>query len=730
MTILPGRVLRALPAAAFVLGALARPFTPEDLVETTRLSGNVAVSPDGTSIAYKQTRYSIDKKRQFSKLLVHSLDDHEQASAPMVITEFSHDVRPSPPTGSGEEESSGSSRRMDASEPVWLSSDTLGFITTDAKSHTSTLYSVRTSGKHKSKPHAVFTAPVPISDVQYNEKSGILAFTAQVYKNSSLEETAKLDAKEQERADTAMVYDELWVRHWDTFVTDKLPQIHTLKLVSKSHKFKPHGMPQNIIRNTEGRLEASSSFVFSPNGRQVAFVAKRPGTDYAWRTTSYVYVADVDGSVAVPINPDGGGASASPTFSADGSRIAYLQMNAPAYEADRNQIKVYNVKDKSTVDVAADWDRSPSELLWADDNTLLATYNEYGRNKLAKVDIATGTLTPLVSDHSIGSMQQMPAQNEIMVSYSAFDLPTDLYRVSIEDGQMTRITRMNPQLGTDVYLSPSEDVEFTGADDDTIHGFILHPPNFDPEQKYPLAYVIHGGPQSSFTDSWSTRWNLNIFAAAGFVTVAMDFQGSTGYGQNFTDAIRNQWGGKPFESLMLSLEQLLDSHPYIDQNRLTALGASYGGYQINWINAHTTAFKALVNHDGMFSTISTYYSTDELYFPETEFEGVPFDKEARENYERWSPERNVRNWKTPTLVIHSEKDYRLVVSEGLSTFTALRRQGVPARFLYYPDENHWVLKPANSLRWHHEVLSWITRWTRQPNSDSTADSHANFIIQQ
>ncbi|KAJ2449232.1 dipeptidylpeptidase [Coemansia sp. RSA 2336] len=719
MARLPSKLLHLLAAAVLVLGALARPFTPEDLVETSRLSGPIAVSPDGARIAYKQTHYSIAKKRQFSRLLVQPLaSPHE--GAPTVMAEYAQDARPNPPAGQG------SRGGMDASEPVWLSSDTLGFVTTDKDSHTSTLYSVRVSGKHRRKPRVVFTAPVPIADVQYNEQSGILAFTAQVYGNSTLEETARRDGEERERADTAMAFDELWVRHWDTFVTEKKPQIHTLKLVPKKHTFRPRGTPLNIIRGS--KLEASSSFVFAPNGRQVAFVAKRPGTDYAWRTTSFVFVADVDGTAVTAINPEGGGASASPVFSADGKRIAYLQMDAPAYEADRNQIKLYSMDDQSTVSVAADWDRSPSQLLWADDHTLLATYNEYGRNKLAKIDIATGARTPLVSEHSVGSMQPLPAANEVVVSYSGFALPTDLFRVSAADGRMARITHMNPRLGADVDLSAPEDVEFVGADDAPIHGFILHPPGFDPKLKYPLAYVIHGGPQSSFTDSWSTRWNLNIFAAAGFVTVAMDFQGSTGYGQNFTDAIRNQWGGKPFESLMLSLEQLLDSRPYIDPSRLTALGASYGGYQINWINAHTTVFKALVNHDGMFSTVSTYYSTDELYFPETEFQGVPFDKQARENYEKWSPERNVHKWKTPTLVIHGERDYRLVVSEGLSTFTALRRQGVPARFLYYPDENHWVLKPANSLRWHHEVLDWITRWT--PNVETTHDSRTNFVIQQ
>ncbi|KAJ2306955.1 dipeptidylpeptidase [Coemansia sp. RSA 2706] len=732
MTRLFGDALRSLPAAAYALGTLARPFTPEDLVQTNRLSGHVAVSPSGASIAYVQTHYSIEKKRQYSQLFVQALDARDHLDGRVMVADFSKDSRPNPPLSESADETD-AKKRFEASQPVWLTDECLGFVATNAKTRQATVYSVHGSGKHWSKPQAVFTSPVPISDVQYSPVSGILAFTAGVYNGTTtLKETADLDLEEQERADTAQVYDELWVRHWDSFVTPKLAQIHVLQLAAGSDGLlKPKNEPRNIIKDTagDGRVEASDSFVFSPDGRQIAFVAKRPGSDYAWRTTSYVYVADVDGTAATPINPEGGGASSSPAFSSDGSRIAYLQMAAPTYEADRNQIKVFSIEDKSTIDVAADWDRSPSELLWAGDSTLLATYTDYGRNKLAKVDIASGTITPVAEEHSVGSAQRL-SDDKLLISYSAFDSPTDLYTLSIDHGDISRVTQLNPELGSSVFLSPAEDVEFVGTDGDAIHGFLLRPPNFDPAKKYPLAYVIHGGPQSSFADSWSTRWNLNIFAAAGFVTVAMDFEGSTGYGQNFTDAIRNQWGGKPYRSLMLSLDQLLAAHPYIDSERLAALGASYGGYQINWINGHSTRFKALVNHDGMFSTISTYYSTEELYFPETEFEGAPFDPKARENYERWSPERYVQNWKTPTLVIHSERDYRLVVSEGLSTFTALRRQGVPAKLLYYPDENHWVLKPANSLRWHQEVLDWITRWTpEEQTADDSSSNTRKFVVQ-
>ncbi|PIA14083.1 hypothetical protein COEREDRAFT_83025 [Coemansia reversa NRRL 1564] len=728
-------MLCGLLIGCLVIETFGRTFTPEDLVQTNRLSGSVALSPDGTDIAYITTQYSIEAKEQSTQLVIQSLGNRHRS--PVIITDHTADARPNPPHKSLTKLADIDKRKhLKASQPVWLGKNILGFVTTDQTLHKSTLYSVHGSGSHWSKPHRMLTFPIPISDVHYSQTSGVLAFTAEVYNGTNtLKHNAELEIKNQERADSAQTYDELWVRHWDTFVTPKLPQIHTMRLdVGRDGSLVHRNKARNIVKDTvaDGRLEVTDSFTFSPNGLQVAFVAKKPGIDYAWRTTSYVYLADVNSTAAVPINENGEGASTSPVFSHDGSKLAYMQMESPTYEADRNQIKIYDFSSKSTVSVALNWDRSPANIIWVDEMTLLATYNDWGRNKLAKIDIGTGTVTPVIEKHSVGAMQHVPNTDKLLISYDAFDMPTDLYTVSINSGDIEKISDLNPQLGNEIHLSSPEDLVFVGADNATIHGFMLHPPDFDAQKKYPLAYVIHGGPQLSFTDSWSTRWNLNIFAAAGFVTVAMDMQGSTGYGQDFTDAIRNQWGGKPYESLMLSLQQLLDAHLYIDRDRLVALGASYGGYMINWLNGHTDIFKALVNHDGVFSLVSTYYSTEELYFAETENEGVPFDKEARENYERWSPERFVSEWKTPTLVIHGEKDYRLTVSEGLSTFTALRRQGIPARLLYFPDENHWVLKPANSLRWHQEVLDWITRWTLVDGKSaiySIGDKSPKFVVQ-
>ncbi|KAJ1899831.1 dipeptidylpeptidase, partial [Coemansia sp. IMI 209127] len=693
-------ILKTLPITVLVIGAMARPFTPEDLVQTNRL-GDTAVSPGSTAVAYIQSQYSIDSKRQTTKLIVQSLSDSNYFNGKSVeVVIHSADARVNPPKDSADEksesdaESDSLKKKLKPSQPVWLSDSVLGFVAPDKSSCGSTLYAVSQRKGRWSKPHPLVSMPVPISSVQFSPESGILAFIASVYNGTStLEETADIDRQEKERADTAQVHEDLWVRFWDTYMSPKLPQIHTLKLVSTSdNSLKPKGQPRNIIKDTtaDGRLEALDSFVLSPNGLQIAFVAKKPSIEYAWKTTSYVYLADVDGSAAVPINPDNVGSSSSsiPSFNHDGTKIAYVQISSSSNWAGRGQIKIYDIAAKTTVNIASDWDRSPAQVEWADASTLLVMYPEYGRIKLAKVDIATGDVTPIISKHAVGSFKVLSGTDKLLINYSAFDSPSDLYTVSTDGSNLARITDTNPTLGKDVALSVPEDVEFVGADNATIHGFLLRPPQFDETKKYPLAFIIHGGPQFSFSDAWSLQWNQNIFASAGFVTVALNPQGSTGYGQEFIDAIRNQWGGKPYDSLMMSLEQLLEAHPYIDRNRMAVLGGSYGDFMVNWINGHTDVFKALVNHDGMFSTVGTYYSIDILFLFENDFEGKPFDSEARKNYERWSPERFVQNWKTPTLVIHSEKDYRLATTEGLGTFTALRRQGIPAKLLYYPDENH------------------------------------------
>jgi dipeptidyl aminopeptidase/acylaminoacyl peptidase len=273
------------------------------------------------------------------------------------------------------------------------------------------------------------------------------------------------------------------------------------------------------------------------------------------------------------------------------------------------------------------------------------------------------------------------------------------------------LTHFNDAVLSQIDMSPLEHFWFTGAHDDKVEGFLVKPPFFDASKKYPVKFLIHGGPQGAWGDDWSYRWNPELFAANGYVVIMINFHGSTGYGQKFIDAINGDWGGAPFEDLMKGLDYAEEHYSFIDKTRECALGASYGGYAINWILGHTDRFKCLVSHDGMFNAESAWGTTEELWFNNWEFKGTPYDNRA--SYEKWSPHQYAKNFKTPTLVIHGQRDYRLDVSEGLQLFTTLQMEGVPSKMLYFPDEGHWVMKPQNSQLWYKTVNDWVDQWTKE-----------------
>ena len=272
------------------------------------------------------------------------------------------------------------------------------------------------------------------------------------------------------------------------------------------------------------------------------------------------------------------------------------------------------------------------------------------------------------------------------------------------------VTHMNDALLSQIDMQPLESFRFKGANDEEVQGFMVKPPGFDPAKKYPLKFLIHGGPQGAWGNEWSYRWNPELFAANGYVVVMINFHGSTGYGQKFTDSISGDWGGKPYVDLMKGLDYVEKTYPFIDKNREAALGASYGGYMANWLLGHTDRFKCIVSHDGMFNTESAYGTTEELWFPEWEFKGPPWKQ--RELYRKFSPHLFADKFKTPTLVVHGQNDYRLDVSEGFQLFTTLQRLKVPSKMLYFPDEGHWVLKPQNSRLWYKTVNDWVDQWCK------------------
>jgi dipeptidyl aminopeptidase/acylaminoacyl peptidase len=386
-------------------------------------------------------------------------------------------------------------------------------------------------------------------------------------------------------------------------------------------------------------------------------------------------------------------------------------MERPGFEADRFRILLQDWPHGETRVLTEEWDRSVGSMTFSPDGrTLLVTAQNLGNTSLFTVDVESGEVEELIHDGTIRSPAF--AGDDIVFGRADFQTPLELYRARADGTAVEPITSVNENRLASIELGEYEQMTFPGAGGDEVFAWLVKPVDFDPSRRYPLAFIIHGGPQGSSANNFHYRWNPQVYAAAGYAALLVDFHGSTGYGQEFTDAITGDWGGKPLEDLQKGMSAALDRYPWMDGDRACALGASYGGYMINWIAGNwADGFKCLVNHDGVFDQRIMYYGTEELWFPEWEHGGTYW--ESVSGYERHNPVSHVENWQTPMLVIHGAQDHRVPLEHGIGAFTALQRKGIPSQFLYFPDENHWVLNPANGIQWHETVLAWMNRWTRE-----------------
>jgi dipeptidyl aminopeptidase/acylaminoacyl peptidase len=392
-------------------------------------------------------------------------------------------------------------------------------------------------------------------------------------------------------------------------------------------------------------------------------------------------------------------------------------MARPGFEADRYAIVVHDRRTGERFELAPGWDRSPHKIAWtADSRAILATADEIGNQPLFRIaPIAADGRARVTRLTETGSVVAIAARGDAIVyARQALDSPAQLYALPAGRPQSAprQLTNLNADRLADVRFGEYEQFSFAGANGVTVYGYVVKPWNHEPGREYPLAYIVHGGPQVSYANTWSWRWNPQVYAGAGYAVAFVDFHGSPGYGQAFTDSISEDWGGKPLTDVRRGLAAAAEQFPWIDAGRACALGASYGGYMINWIAGNwPDGFDCLVNHAGIFDTRSMGYMTEELWFTEWESGGTPFD--VPENYERWNPANHVRNWRTPMLVLHGQNDFRVPYTQGLMTFTALQRRGIDSRLVMYPDENHWILSPANSLQWHEQVLGWLDGHLRE-----------------
>jgi dipeptidyl aminopeptidase/acylaminoacyl peptidase len=585
----------------------------------------------------------------------------------------------------------------------------------------------------------------------------------------------RMDEAEKSKV-KAQIFTHLLYRHWNAYkegkrthillirVPDTFPQhdknngtadIYNGPLVPVPHDLTPGDYDAPVFS-----LGGQDDYAFSPDGQEICYASNHDKTPAA-STNNDLWIVPVAGGPAKNITADNPASDTSPLYSPDGRYIAYRSQQRPGYESDRFRLTLYDRKTGEKTDL------TPAEFKWVGDFTwypdsksIYFTAEDEGEAPIYSIEISrpwgpvslpTGIATQAEGMREINDrMPIVRGYNDdlavtgdgkvLLFTRMSLQRPTEVFKMPTSPpprkskpssekekpifhpeqkfGGLTAqpLTQLNNAVLSQVAMSPLESFWFNGANGDEVEGFLVKPPNFDASKKYPVKFLIHGGPQGAWGDDWSYRWNPELFASAtsstssGYVVIMINFHGSTGYGQKFIDAINGDWGGAPFEDLMKGLDYAEKTYSFIDKNRECALGASYGGYAINWILGHTDRFKCLVSHDGMFNAESAWGTTEELWFNDWEFKGTPYDN--RESYVKWSPHQYAKNFKTPTLVIHSQRDYRLDVSEGFQLFTTLQMEGVPSKMLYFPDEGHWVLKPQNSRLWYKTVNDWVDQWTK------------------
>lgn len=657
---------------------LSEPFTAEVLVQLDRVGAPV-LSPDGSKLAYsvRTTDMAANKGTYdlwwtgFSEGDTHRLTTHA----------------------------------ANDTDPAW-SHDGKSVYFLSSRSGTSQVWRIAIAGGEATQ---VTDLPVDVGTFQLTPGGDRLVLSASVYLDcEDLSCTASREEERENSPTSGVVYEQLFMRHWDHWLDARHSQLFALDLDQNGDGTgEPLLLSKDIRADVPSRVwGGAEEYSVSPDGSTIFFTARIRDRDEPASTNFDLYSAPMNGDGAVEnltaFNPAW---DTQPVVSPDGNSLAYLAMARPGFEADRFQIMIRDLKSGKTRAVAEDWDRSASSIAFsADGNSLLVNVQDQGNLTLWELDVNSGERKKLVNQGTVTSFQAGPLG--IVFAMDNLKSPTELYAIDQGKTQARQLTDFSgPQLA-DVDMGNFEQFSFTGANDEQVFGYVVQPAGYKKGDKYPVAFLIHGGPQGSFGNHFHYRWNPQTYAGQGFAAVFIDFHGSTGYGQDFTDSISEDWGGKPLVDLQLGLEAALKKFDFLDGNKVCALGASYGGFMINWIAGNwPDRFNCLVNHDGVFDNRSMYYTTEELWFPEWEHGGPHYEQAA--NYEKFNPVNHVDRWQTPMLVIHGELDYRVPVTQGIAAFTALQRRGIPSKFLYYPDENHWVLKPKNSVQWHNEVNQWL-----------------------
>jgi len=526
---------------------------------------------------------------------------------------------------------------------------------------------------------------------------------ASVYPGKTMAETAQLDAEKKQSKVKARVIDSLMYRHWNQWVDGKVTHLFVMPAAGGEVKDLtpgPHFAPPIA-------LGGERDYSYCPKSKTV-FYTTNTDAMLATSTNNDIFCVSVDSGKPERITSNPANDN-SPVVSPDSRYLAYLSMARANFEADELDLMVLDFETKQVRNLTADFDRDVGYPVFGGEYIYFWTFS-LGRSVAYRVKIAGGPVEQLIGEHSNRALQVSADGQTLVFLRESVALPTEIFTANSDGTNVQQITFTNQKLIEPIQFQPVEDFWFESFDGWRVHGLIVKPPFFDANKKYPVIFLIHGGPQGDFSDEFHYRWNLSMFAAPGYVVLAINFRGSKGYGQKFCDAVTGDWGGAPYQDLMTGLDIALAKYPYMDSERVAAAGASYGGFMVNWIAGHTNRFACLISHAGLFELHSKYGSTEELWFPEWEFRGTPYHNP--ELYDRFSPCRYAKNFVTPTMVVHGELDFRVPVAQGFAMFTALQRQGIPSRLLYFPDEGHFVSKPQNARLWWQQVYGWLNQWLK------------------